>query len=183
MQVDYEYVGQCLLDAKVDYSASGAHGLLGGLICGGETNILHKLSSEWFVSESDEDPAVVACRSVMDDLSRAIYAYIDGEDFGFPVLLPDEDASLQQRAIAVRDWCEGFLYGVGLVEAASETGLPEQAKEALNDLAEINRMDVDDISGDDEEEMALTELTEFLWVAAMLVYEEMANERQEQPAK
>jgi uncharacterized protein len=180
MQVDYEYVGQCLADAGVDSSASGAHGMLSGLICGGETNIRQHLSGEWFSLERQGDPAIDACQTAMDDLAQAIYASIDGEDFGFPLLLPDDDAPLQQRGVAVRDWCDGFLYGVGLVAAASEAGLPGQVKEALNDLAEIGSMDVDDISGDEEEEVALTELTEFLWVAAMLVHEEMALEQQEQ---
>lgn len=179
MQVDHDYVAQCLSDARVDCSASGAHGLLSGLICGGETNFREQLSGEWFLSESGEESAVAACRAVIDDLALAIYANIDGEDFGFPLLLPDENAPLQQRAIAVRDWCDGFLYGTGLVAAKSEAGLPDQIKEALNELSEISRMEVEDISGDEEEEVALTELTEFLWVAAMLVYEEMASEQRE----
>ncbi len=183
MQIDYEYVVQCLSDAGVDSSASGAHGMLSGLICGGEKSVRHKLSGEWFSFEEREDPVVVTCQTAMDDLAQTIYACIDGEDFGFPLLLPYEDAPLQQRAIAVRDWCEGFLYGVGLAVAESETGLPGQVKETLNDLSEISRMEVDDISGDEEEEVALTELTEFLWVAAMLVYEEMASEQREQSEK
>ncbi len=179
MQVDYEYVGQCLADAGVGYSASGAHGMLSGLICGGEKSVQSKLSDEWFSLEDRDDLVVATCQSAMDELAQAIYSCIAGEDFGFPLLLPDEDTPLQQRAIAVRDWCEGFLFGVGLVEAANETGLPSQVREALNDLAEISRMEVDTISGDEEEEAALAELTEFLWVAAMLVHEEMTLEQQE----
>jgi uncharacterized protein len=179
MQVDYEYVGQCLSDAGVDYSASEAHGMLSGLICGGEKSVRRRLSGEWFSVEESGDLAVATCQAAMDDLAQAIYACIDGDDFGFPLLLPYDDAPLQQRAIAVRDWCEGFLYGVGLVTAENETGLPAQVKETLNDLSEISRMEVDDISGDEEEETALTELTEFLWVAAMLLYEEMASEQRE----
>ncbi len=179
MQVDYEYMGQCLTDVGVDAGASGAHGLLCGLICGGEAMPQQRLLAEWFSSEPMDDPAVVACRDAVDELVRAVDASIDGIDFGFPLLLPDEDAPLSQRAVAVRDWCEGFLYGVGLVGAAGDTGLPAQAKEALQDLAQISQMDVDGIAGDEVEEEALTEVTEFIWVAAMLVYDELAHERQE----
>ncbi len=173
MQVDYEYMGQCLADVGVDAGASGAHGLLCGLICAGEKDIQRRLSREWFASLPEGDSAVAECRSAVDELILAVHAVIDGKDFGFPLLLPDEDSPLQQRAAAVRDWCEGFLYGVGLVEVKGDDGLPCQVKEALNDLAEISRMDIDGIAGDEEEEAALTEVTEFVWVAAMLVHDEL----------
>ena len=181
MQVDYEYMGQCLADAGVDVGASGAHGLLCGLICAGETDTWQQLSGEWFPVERAGDPAVDACKSAVNELVLAIHACIDGVDFGFPVLLPDDDAPLQHRVIAVRDWCEGFLYGIGLAAATNKNGLPDQIKETLNDLTEISRMDVDGVSGDEVEEVALAEVTEFIWVAAMLVHDEMALERQERP--
>ncbi len=179
MQVDYEYMSQCLTDAGVDAGASGAHGLLCGLICAGETNIWQPLSGEWFPVVRAEDSAVEECKSVVNELALAIHACIDGVDFGFPVLLPDEDVPLQQRACAVRDWCEGFLYGIGLVAAARENGLPDQIKESLNDLTEISRMDVDAVSGEEEDEVALAEVIEYIWVAAMLVHDEMALEQRE----
>ncbi len=179
MQVDYEYMGQCLTDVGVDVGASGAHGLLCGLICGGETTPQQRLLAEWFSSEPADDPAVTACKDAVDELVRAVNASVDGADFGFPLLLPDEDAPLTQRAVAVRDWCEGFLYGVGLVGSAGEAGLPAQSKETLQDLAEVSRMDVDGITGDEEDEVALTEVTEFIWVAAMLVHDAMAHSRRE----
>ncbi len=178
MQVDYEYMGQCLTDVGVDSGASGAHGLLCGLMCGGEMIPQQRLMQEWFPGGVGDDPAIGACRAAVDELVQAVNASIDGADFGFPLLLPDEDTPLPQRAAAVRDWCEGFLYGVGLAETGAADGLPPQAKEALQDLSEISRMDVDGIQGDEEEEVALTEVTEFIWVAAMLVHDELAQ-RQE----
>ncbi len=179
MQVDYEYMGQCLTDVGVDAGASGAHGLLCGLICGGEAMPRRRLLAEWFPTEPREDPAVAACKAAIDELVLAVNASVDGADFGFPLLLPDENAPLTQRAVAVRDWCEGFLYGVGLVETTADGAMPDQAKEALKDLAEISRMDVDGINGDEEEEAALMEVAEFIWVAAMLVHAELALGQQE----
>lgn len=176
MQVDYVYMGQCLTDAGVDAGASGAHGLLCGLICGDEELPRQRLLSEWFPAERRDTPAVTACQAAVDELVLAINASVDGSDFGFPLLLPDEDVPLPQRVGAVRDWCEGFLYGFGLVAPAPAAGLPGQVSEALQDLMEISRMDVDGISGDDEEEeVALTEVTEFIWVAAMLVHDELKS--------
>ncbi len=175
MNVDYEYVDQCLTNVGVDAGASGAHGMLCGLICAGEKDIQQRLSKEWFSIQHKGDYAVAECRRALDELTRAVHASIDGVEFGFPVLLPDEDSALKLRAAAVRDWCEGFLYGVGLVEAQREAGLPDRVKEALKDLAEISRMDVDGITEDEGDEVALSEVTEFIWVAAMLIHDELVD--------
>ncbi|MEJ2530046.1 MAG: UPF0149 family protein [Gammaproteobacteria bacterium] len=175
MQVDHEYLGQCLADVGVDARASGAHGLLCGLVCAGEKEIQQRLAHEWFSSLPERDSAIEECQRAIDGLTQDIHVSVNGMDFGFPLLLPDDDSPLQQRAAAVRDWCEGFLYGVGLVELKSEDGLPEQVKEALSDLAEISRMDIDSVVGDEEEEEALTEVIEFIWVAVMLVHDELVE--------
>ncbi len=175
MQVDHEYMGQCLSDIGIDAGASEAHGLLCGLICAGEKDILQRLAKEWFTNMPKDDSAVAECQRALEELIQVVHSSIDGVDLGFTMLLPDEDSPLRQKATAVRDWCEGFLYGVGLVEIEGEEGLPEQVKESLNDLAEISRMDIDGIAGDEEEEVALTEITEFIWVAAMLVHDELVS--------
>lgn len=175
MQVDHEFLGQCLVDVNVDIGASGAHGLMCGLVCGGEKAIQQQLDKEWFSGQPEGDPAVAECKQALDELLRTVHAAIDGVEFAFPLLLPDENSPLQQRAASVRDWCEGFLYGIGLAETKGEDGLPAQVREALNDLAEISRMDIDAIAGEEEEEVALTEVTEFIWVAAMLVHDELVS--------
>jgi uncharacterized protein YgfB (UPF0149 family) len=168
-------MGQCLADVGVDLGASGAHGLLCGLVCAGEKKIQQRISMEWFSSRPMDDPAVEQCQQAIDSLTQEMFSSIEGVDIGFPLLLPDDDCSLQQRAIALRDWCEGFLYGVGLVGFKEKGGLPDQTKEALSDLSEICRMDIDGIVGDEEEEAALTEVTEFIWVAAMLIHDDLRS--------
>jgi len=175
MQVDHDYLGQSLADVNVDIGASGAHGLMCGLVCAGEKAIQQQFDKEWFAGQPEGDPAVAECKQALDELLRTVYAAIDGVEFVLPLLLPDENSPLQQRAASVRDWCEGFLYGVGLAETKGEDGLPAQVREALNDLAEISRMDIDAIAGEEEEEVALTEVTEFIWVAAMLVHDELVS--------
>jgi len=46
------------------------------------------------------------------------------------------------------------------------------AREVCDDFATITRLDLDNLEDSEENERALTELTEFVRVAAMLVYEE-----------
>lgn len=173
MQVDYESLGQYLADAGVDVCASGAHGLLCGLVCAGERDIQQQLSGEWFSTRASDDHAVQECQQAIDELVQEVYSSVEGVNLGFPLLLPDDNEQLKLRATAVRDWCDGFLYGVGLVKRRGKDGLSAQAQEALNDVSEISRMDVDGVVGGEEEEAALTEVIEFIWVAAMLVHDEL----------
>ena len=83
---------------------------------------------------------------------------------------------IQQRGQAVSNWCQGFLYGVGLSGIDPEAQLSEATREALTDFSEISRLDVDALEDDDEEDDALIEITEFLWVAAMLVHSDLVND-------
>jgi uncharacterized protein YgfB (UPF0149 family) len=87
---------------------------------------------------------------------------------GFALLLPEDDASLADRADALLGWCRGFLggYGLGAGDAVPET--PE-AREALDDLGKIaaSRLSYDDPEGD---EAALLEVSEFVRVAALLLH-------------
>jgi uncharacterized protein YgfB (UPF0149 family) len=78
---------------------------------------------------------------------------------------------LRERATAVYDWCRGFLFALGLA-GVHERDLSEQTREVFRDFADITRLDFDDLAEGDDHEDALTEIVEFLWVAAMLVYEE-----------
>ncbi|MEW7976408.1 MAG: UPF0149 family protein [Candidatus Sedimenticola endophacoides] len=90
--------------------------------------------------------------------------------------------ALTERAGALAEWCQGFLYGIGLAGPLDPETLSREAREALNDLAEITHIDLDAPGGDDEEqeqeEQALTEIVEFVRAAVLLLREELIHDRQ-----
>jgi uncharacterized protein YgfB (UPF0149 family) len=104
----------------------------------------------------------------------------------FDLLLPPEDRPLHERANAVLDWVRGILFGLALGGLGREQ-LVGQAAEAFDDLVELTRMDLDAIDDSDADEQALTEIVEFLRVAAMLIREDRAkvliDERDRQAAE
>ena len=75
------------------------------------------------------------------------------------------------------DWCRGFLYGLGLA-GISDRDLSEQTREVFHDFTEVTRLDLAGLEEGEDNEDALTEIVEFLWVAAMLVYEERVAARE-----
>jgi uncharacterized protein YgfB (UPF0149 family) len=85
--------------------------------------------------------------------------------------MPPDEAPLRERAAAVYDWCRGFLFALGLA-GVQERDLSDQTREVFRDFVDITRMDIEDLAEGEDNEDALTEIVEFLWVAAMLVYEE-----------
>jgi uncharacterized protein YgfB (UPF0149 family) len=97
----------------------------------------------------------------------------------FKLLLPDDDDSLPERVEAISAWCQGFIYGLaaGGIQQGSE--LPEDTEELLKDMVEISRAghDVDDggddAANEDEDEVALMEIEEYVRMGVLLIYEEL----------
>ena len=58
------------------------------------------------------------------------------------------------------------------INGVKESDLSEQTREVFADFIAITQLDLDRLGEDGDNEEALTELTEFVWVAAMLVYDE-----------
>ena len=93
---------------------------------------------------------------------------------GFRPLLPEDGQPLQRRAQALADWCEGFLYGLG-ISGLDQERLSGATREALQDLAQIARMKVEGMEVSEREEEALMEVSEFVWVAAMLLFHDLGG--------
>ena len=149
---------------------SELHGLLVGYLCAAkastEKDQRRSLYSEWLggtVSENLMGLLEAAQVQVLDDLDE--YA-----DFGFRLLIPDDEASIASRAEAIGLWCSGFLSGYG---GSGRVGaeLPENVTEALQDLGRIAAMS-DEIPEGEENEADLTEIEEFVRISTLLVFAE-----------
>lgn len=143
---------------------SELHGALCGWLSGGGEN-----AANWpaKVLADDTLPAPEA-DSPLDELRKVSASQLDDRGFGFELLLPEVEDSLDDRAEALFDWCRGFLGGFGLA-AGARPPLSEEAEEALHDLARLAQA-APESSGDDEDEHALAEIEEFVRVAVLLLH-------------
>ncbi|MEP6906391.1 MAG: UPF0149 family protein [Pseudoxanthomonas sp.] len=140
------------------------HGALcGWLSAGGEDTV------NWpaRVLADDALPAPEA-GSPLDELRTTTSAQLEDRGFGFELLLPEIEDSLNARADALFEWCRGFLGGFGLA-AGAHPPLSEEAEEALQDLARLAQA-APESSDDDEDEHALAEIEEFVRVAVLLLH-------------
>ncbi len=178
--MNYQQVNDQGRSIGLEMDAAESHGIFCGLLCGGDEDP----ESVWLAELMAElDPLDLLVREHADglrNLARETREDIEGPGMGFSPLLPDDSQALSARSTALRDWCRGFLYGMGLT-GTGEAQLSAETLEAVNDMIEISRLDVALVSSSDEDEEAYAELGEFVWVAAMLVYEERARKEESAP--
>ena len=120
------------------------------------------------------DGAAEARRAALDQVAAWTQATIIPPSASFDLLLPGEDRPLHERANGVLDWVRGLLFGL-VLGGLERDRLQGQAREAFDDLVELTRLDLESVAEEDADEQALTEIVEFLRVAAMLIREELAK--------
>jgi uncharacterized protein YgfB (UPF0149 family) len=177
---DAEQLSQQLAQAGVPMSAAEVHGIACGLLCG----LAEDVQGHWhqaLYSELDENDVLVQeCRNATDILMDVTAEQLrDTEAFSFDLCLPDEE-DVPAYAGGLRDWCQGFLYGFGVAAEGSHNGLTEEGDEALKDMSEISKLDVDAVQGGEEEAAALAEVEEYLKIAALTVRQDRLAMQQQQ---
>lgn len=173
---DYDSIEEQLSDLQIPISASELHGAVSGCICAGASlNARNWLA--FALTDADMD-GKAEIGSALNRLYETVNEQLAGDimDFAFDLFLPDEDKPVSERGPAMVDWCQGFLGGFGVVPAPAQA-LSEEADEALQDLAKIAGSDLNYEDTDADEE-ALSEVCEYIRVAAVLLYNERVVNRQ-----
>ena len=154
------------VDAEVE--ASESHGMLCGLLSQAGAVDMAAWIAEVLRNTAPRGEPARQCLAVLTRLHDSTATAIGDANLQFSLLLPGDETDLRERAEALGEWCGGFLYGVGLKESRSDADLPTDVREALNDLAEISRVEIDPDDGEDNEE-AYAELVEYVRVAVLMV--------------
>lgn len=188
--IDYDRIGQRLRTSALSPTPAEAHGLLCGLVCAGAPDPGSAWLDQIFAAgepapdepaeETSAEPSAPEARAGLEALARHTLEQIQGPGIGLDLLLPDDSRPLAERATALYDWVRGFLFAFGLLKV-SERDLSGQTREIYRDFVELTRRDTDSLDEGEENENALAELIEMVWVAAMLFYEERGAAHRETP--
>jgi len=155
-------------EAELATPAAELHGGLCGWLAGGGDP-----SGNWLARVMVDDSLLAPAEgSVLARLHAATRAQFEDRDFGLVLLGPGEEASLAARSGALFDWCRGFIGAFGLA-AGGDPRLSAEGEEALADIARLARATAQD-EGDEEDEVALAEIEEFVRVAALLLHGDCA---------
>jgi uncharacterized protein YgfB (UPF0149 family) len=170
---DYASLVSTLQRCAVVYSPSGAHGFALGLLIAGVPDPSKAWAEELY---SDLDPADVLageCRAALDRLFSAVFVAADAAPMQLALLLPQDIEVNAQRLAAVRDWCDGFLFGFGLGGKVSSAGLSQAGSDFLRDITEFTRLDTGDVENSAENQAALIDIEEYLREGVLLLRDEM----------
>lgn len=169
----YPRLARQLAGADVDASPAEAHGIAVGLLCAGAADSYALWERELLEGGGEGNVLTEECRRSLHSLHDATVAELDDGEMGLVLLLPDDDRPLAERADALRDWCAGFLYGLGIAGISPDRTLSDEGREALRDFTELTRLDAEHVADGEGEEGALTEIVEFVRVAVLLIREDV----------
>ena len=164
----YSIVDGILSQIDSDVTAAEAHGVATGMLCIDSATPSHHWLDELLaddISLSDEERHIL-CR-LFEETRRLLL----DDQFEFSVFLPEDDQPLAVQAIALKTWCQGFLFGLGSLQ--KNKSVSAEAQEIIKDITELTKLDPQ-VEGE-EDEIALTEITEYLRSAVLLLRDELDN--------
>ncbi len=163
---DFQTFERALRSEDAMASAPETHGIICGMLCA--TPVPEP--APWIEQVLGRQPGQarsVAIDQLLMNMYETVESQLDDEGFAFHLLLPDDDQALRPRLRALRDWCEGFLFGFGSLIGVEIDQLSDGRREFIFDLREFCRLETDDSALDDSAEGSLAELVEYLRVGAL----------------
>ncbi|MDH3388313.1 MAG: YecA family protein [Gammaproteobacteria bacterium] len=167
--LDFDTVQDALEGLGSSSDAAEAHGTLCALL------LDNAALATWLGQTLDElpDPGDVLATerlAVLEQLFEQTREGMNNADLAFAPLLPDESDDFGVRLLGIAEWCQGFLFGFGIVGAAKDGALDDAARECLSDLLEISKLSHDE-TGDDAAELQYVEIVEHLRMVTLLLNE------------
>lgn len=148
------------------------HGVTCGLLCRMPDASLDTLIGLLDMLEIVNSPGS-GLRMAFDDLLQATRAQLADIDMGFSLWLPGDSEMLEERTMALAQWCSGFLAGLGSSGDRTLNALSDDANEALRDIQQISRADVTDTSQSNEDETAFAEIVEYIRIVILMIREDL----------
>jgi len=172
-QLDYDSVSNKLSQQGVIVDAAEVHGILCGMLCGGmsltDQKWLEALSETINQGDAFSDPT----QHLLNNLFNQTCQQLLEPEFALNLLLPDDQAPINDRGAALINWVQGFMLGFGLHQQ-DLMQCSDDVKEALEDFSDISRME-EPMDADEESEKALLEVEEYVKISAILCFSELGQ--------
>ncbi len=175
----YSDVDQLLNQQGVGLTPAEMHGLICGILCGGNKDsswqpLVHDLTNEGLAFGHELAQALRHMHSATSDS-------LEDDGFLFQLYLPDGEAvSVFDRADALAGWVNHFLLGLGVTQPKLDK-VKDEAGEAIDDLRNIAQLGYDEDEDQEELEMSLEEIIEYVRVAALLCHDTFSMQKPTAP--
>jgi len=179
---DIPQLEDLLFNVDAALGATESHGALCGMLCAqGATE-----ASQWMLcvlgKHEESSKMLQLTGKKLLQIHQIAVAQMNDTDADFELMLPDDDEPLEMRVEALGAWCQGFVYGLAIGGIKEDTALPEDSKELIKDILEISRAGyvadneaelATDEEGSEEDEVAFMEVSEYVRMGILLIYEEL----------
>lgn len=179
-QLDFDDLANLFTGLGGLQSPSEVHGYLTGQLAAG-----YRMSTEDWINQLIEfcDFRVQpqsAEQLQLDRWMRTTAESLSGDSLDFALLLPDDDEEIDVRIECLGHWCQGFLAGFALAgqqikQVLGAQKYSEDISEAINDIAAIAQIGLDDEESAENNEVALMEVSEHVRMAALSIFSECNN--------
>ena len=168
--MDLAAIEQFLSGFTHSLTAPELHGVVTGFLSRGGSSAPQRLQvySDWFARTVTDKEA-----SVLEALYTEIEESLDEyADFEFRLLIPGDETTVDVRATAISQWCVGYLTGLG--EISKQSGVSDETRELLADVASIAGIQ-EAVPEGEENERDLMEIQEYIRIAVLSIYVEFAG--------
>lgn len=173
--INYEQLDEQLQPLGILINPSELQGLLCGQFCGGarpdETQWLLEAVEELDFTQAPDERV----REALVRLYRDTREQLAQSGFGLQLLLPADEGEITRRVHCLGQWCHGFLVGFGSAGQAGDRDLTGEAREALEDLAAVAQVDLDEEESARAAERDYAEVVEYVRMAALSLFMEFGS--------
>ena len=174
---DYDGFVDVLSYLSLPASASSLHGMMCGYLCAGADSQGEAYIRALLNNKKDEESRNAAL--AMFEVFSISQQQISNFDFEFEMMLPDDQDSLHERALAFSEWCEGFIQALTLTGVSMDEFYEEDAQDAMQHMIEFAELDCDTLDVDEEDERALMEVSEYARMAVIRLHGDLKlNEKE-----
>ncbi len=179
---DISQLESLLFDVDAALGAIESHGALCGMLCAQGSVVAAQWMLHVLGEHEESNKSLQQAGKKLLQIHQLSVEQMNDNNAEFELMLPDDDEPLEARVEGLGVWCQGFVYGLTIGGIKENTELPEDSKELIKDIVEISRAGyvVDEeaemavLEDDDEDdEVAYMEVSEYVRMGILLIYEEL----------
>jgi len=177
----YDSVAEIIESVNGLVTPSEVHGLLCGIMCASNEPLAGETWAVQAMGLSSENSHFSSAQlNVLKQLLDYTHKRLSTMEFDFRLLLPDESIALADRSSELGNWCHGFLTGlqVSSDQDVINERLSVEGYETITNFAEIAEIDYDSLEYNEEDEMSLMEVTEYIRLGVLMIYSELHKGQQ-----
>lgn len=169
--IDLDNIFSLFEQHEVFANPSEIHGAITGLLAGGlpitDQDWIGPLSDFYHQGLSFPTPVV----QLLELMFKTIWEDLNDDSLSFALLLPEDEAPLTDRSVALSAWTQGFLLGFGTNKDVLKDA-SDDVNEVIQDFAHISKMVVD-VDDNEENETAYFEIYEYARISAVMCFSEL----------